>query len=337
MDQQALRDAVKTIFAVNMNVQPGEKLLVVTDIPREGEPAPEDMSLTDIQQRAALARQVYEIAREEYPDHPVELLEYFITGQNGAEPPIDVAQKLLEYDVILLLNSYSLSHTDARLRACQHGCRIASMPGIEADMFLASGPLNVDYPAIQAECATWADQLTACRQVWITTPAGTDLSFSVEGRQGGSDHGLFLEKGEWGNLPAGEAFIAPLEGTANGRLLVPAGWYMDLKEDMALTFQDGYVTRVEGGGEVGRRFESLLHLENGVYKHRRNCAELGIGTNPNARRADNVLEAEKIRGTIHIAVGDSSHMSGTNASDMHEDFIIPGPTMYFDGKKVMGK
>ncbi|MEM2276568.1 MAG: peptidase, partial [Thermoproteota archaeon] len=57
--------------------------------------------------------------------------------------------------------------------------------------------------------------------------------------------------------------------------------------------------------------------------------------NPYARRPDNVLEAEKIRGTVHIAIGDNSHMGGKAESDIHEDFIIPRPTLTLDGKVVM--
>lgn len=93
---------------------------------------------------------------------------------------------------------------------------------------------------------------------------------------------------------------------------------------------------VLGGGAIGEQFRQAFHFGDDSYRHRRNCAELGIGTNPNAKRADNVLEAEKIRGTIHIAVGDSAHMGGSTESDMHEDFVIPEPTVYFDGLKVMG-
>ena len=64
-------------------------------------------------------------------------------------------------------------------------------------------------------------------------------------------------------------------------------------------------------------------------------AELGIGTNPNASRPDNVLEAEKIKGTVHIAIGDNSHMGGKVESDLHEDFIQPDAELVLDGKQVI--
>jgi len=162
------------------------------------------------------------------------------------------------------------------------------------------------------------------------------LRFSIEGRPGDTDNGLFGKKGDWGNLPAGEAFVAPIEGSAEGVLVTPKGWYPDLKQDMKFIFENGYVISVEGGGGVGEHFKEIFDFSNDAVKHRRNCAELGIGTNSRAKRPDNVLEAEKIKGTIHIGVGDSSHMGGVNESDSHEDFVMVDPVLWIDGKKLIG-
>lgn len=48
-----------------------------------------------------------------------------------------------------------------------------------------------------------------------------------------------------------------------------------------------------------------------------------IGTNPNAKIPNNILESEKIKGTVHLGIGDNLHMSGKVSSDIHQDFIIP--------------
>jgi leucyl aminopeptidase (aminopeptidase T) len=105
---------------------------------------------------------------------------------------------------------------------------------------------------------------------------------------------------------------------------------------LTITFKKGAVTEVEGGGRVGEGLRELL--ESGMeprFPERRNCAELGIGTNPCATRPDNLLEAEKIRGTVHIAIGDSSHMGGKVSADVHEDFVVPNATLYLDGVCLM--
>ena len=71
------------------------------------------------------------------------------------------------------------------------------------------------------------------------------------------------------------------------------------------------------------------------FQSRRNIAEFGIGTNPNAKRPDNTLEAEKIEGTVHIGHGNNYFMGGRVNADYHSDFVIPSPTVVFDGKLFM--
>jgi len=336
MEEQDIQKAVQTILTINMNIQPGERVIFVADIPRLEDWMGPISQLNELIQRAVMVRQMYDQAKQFFPGCQIDFLAFPTTGQNGTEPPHEVAERLLDYEVVMLMTSYSLTHTDARVDACKKGARVASMPGFEQSMFLPDGPMLADYKQIYIITNQWAEKLTACSQVQILTSMGTDLTFSIEGRAGASEHGLFHHSGQWGNLPAGEGFIAPFEGTANGRLVVPSGWYMGLKEDMVLEFNNGYVSSLTGGGEVGNQFINLFRFGEKEFQHRRNCAELGIGTNPNAKNAENGLEAEKIWGTIHIAVGDSAHMQGMTVSDLHEDFIIPDPRVYFDRKKVMG-
>lgn len=336
-DFDSLRDAAARMLKTNMNLTKGERVAFVSDIPiPESQLASPPEKLEEIASRAAMTRRIFEMMREDFPENPVDFIEFPMTGRHGTEPPAEIAARFLEYDVLILMTTFSLSHTNARGRANKAGARIASMPGIEADMFAPSGPMAADYRQIAAETAKWAEIITGGSDVHVTTPFGTDLHFSIAGRKGGEDSGLIHTRGEFGNLPAGEAFTAPVEGSARGRLVVPANWYPGLKKDMTLVFEQGLVTQVIGGGEVGEFFTETFAFGDDSKKHRRNCAELGIGTNPNAKKPDNVLEAEKIRGTIHIAVGDSSHMGGVNESDLHEDFVLSQPTLVIDGQKVIG-
>jgi leucyl aminopeptidase (aminopeptidase T) len=106
---------------------------------------------------------------------------------------------------------------------------------------------------------------------------------------------------------------------------------------MVLTFKNGSVVDLQGGGQIGTDFSKLINLKNNdePYRSRRNLAELGIGTNPNARQPDNVLEGEKIKGSVHIAIGDNIHMGGKVESDLHEDFVQPQADLYLDGVPVI--
>ena len=337
--KEAITQGVMDMLRVNMGLKPGERLLVVTDVPRTQDWQTESQTkLEGMLERVVLARLVADIAANHFPDCSVQFLPFPTTGMNGAEPGEATVARMSDADVVIALTTYSLSHTNARQRATQAGARLASMPGFEARMFEAGGPMAADYVQIAADCRTFADLLTSADEAVVRTPGGTDLRFSLKGRMGHVDDGLYGTKpGAWGNLPAGECYAVPLEGTGEGQLVAPVGWHPNLTEDLVFRIEKGEVVAVLGGGAVGDEFRQLLRLDSDdpVYQARRNLAELGIGTNPNARRPDNVLEAEKIKGTVHIAIGDNIHMGGQVEADLHEDFVQPQPDLFLDGRPVI--
>jgi len=338
IDKEKVKNGIINMLKVNMGLKDGEKLLIVTDFPAEKDWLERDSAaLTDFVTRSILARMVYEIAKEEFPNCTIDFHVYPATGRHGAEPPEETAKKLKEYDVVIAITTFSITHTKARKEATDAGVRIASMPMFLPEMFYPEGPMGADYTKISEETEKIAKLLTEAKEAVIKSPGGTDIKLSLEGREAHADTGLLTKKGAVGNLPAGEAYIAPLEGTAEGKVVVEAGWFPGLEENMTLVFKNGEVTEVIGGGKVGDKFRDLLRpgVDEEPYKSRRNLAELGIGTNPNAKRPDNVLEAEKIKGTVHIAIGDNSTFGGKVSTDLHQDFIIPKPTLYLDGKLVM--
>jgi len=338
MIDKKITKAVVDMLNVNMGLREHEKLLVVTDIPTLDEwKTKKTKNLADSLERAILARRVQDLAAEAFPHTSVEFHAYASVGRDGVTPGLEVEEKMKAADVVIAITTYSLSHTEARENANKAGARIASMPMFLPEMFYPRGPMAPNYRRIAQESERIANIITGSNEARIKSRAGTDLTLSLAGIKGQMDIGMYTERGSWGNLPAGEAYCTPLEGTASGKVFVPKGWFTDLTDNMILTFEKGDVSAVKGGGEVGNRFRELLGIGNHdePYRSRRNLAELGIGTNPNARRPDNVLEAEKIRGTVHVAIGDNFHMGGKVKTDMHEDFIIPSATLTLDDKVVM--
>jgi len=338
IDKEKIKQPVVNMFKVNMGLKASEKVLVVTDVPTMDDWKKKTTEqLTDHVQRTLLAKAVSEIAAESFPECPVEFYAYPSVGRHGADPGAEVAEKLKTTNVLVAITSYSLTHTDARGGATKAGVRVASMPLFLIDMFYPEGPMTADYTKIKVETEKLAKSVTDAKEVVIRTRTGTDIKFSLKGRNGRVDAGIFTERGAWGNLPSGEAYVAPLEGTAEGRVVVEKEWFAGLTENMTLVFRNGEVIEVVGGGKVGDEYRDLLkpRVKEEPYKSRRNLAELGIGTNPYAKRPDNVLEAEKIKGTVHVAVGDSSHMGGKVTADLHQDFVLPKPDLYVDGKLIM--
>jgi leucyl aminopeptidase (aminopeptidase T) len=69
----------------------------------------------------------------------------------------------------------------------------------------------------------------------------------------------------------------------------------------------------------------------------RNVAEFGIGTNPNAVLSGNILEDEKILGTIHVAFGSNNTFGGRVSAGVHLDAVVMNPTVYIDGSLILDK
>ena len=256
----------------------------------------------------------------------VRLIVMPVAERNGAEPPDEVAMAMRAADVCLLPVTRSLTHTHAREAATAAGARIASMPSITYDMAMRT--LSVDYAAVARTSERLAARISAAAEIRLTAPGGTDLTLSVHGRDGRADTGLFTEPGAVGNLPAGEAFVAPLEGTAEGVIVIDAEPMFpgaESRKPLTIRVREGSVVEAAGSGapELERIFAEL-------GDDARNVAEFGIGTNPAARLGTNILESEKVVGTVHIALGNSAHIGGTVDVPFHNDGVIARPTAHAD-------
>ena len=246
---------------------------------------------------------------------------------HGEEPPAAAAAALKNADVAVLLTSKSLSHTKARKAACREsGTRIASLPGVTEEMLKRSIP--IDYDLMRRKARRLSGILTKARKIDIHTDRGTSLTMSVSGRRGFADDGLYRKRGAFGNLPAGEVCIAPLEGTANGRLVVDGSMPLTgrLKRPIEIMIKDGYARNIP--------VAKMAPLVRSLGKRALNVAELGIGLNPRARVTGNVLEDEKAAGTAHVALGNNVSFGGIVSCPSHLDFVLFDPVITIDGVRL---
>ena len=295
-----------------LGLKNNEKLLIVTD-----------------SKLFSIAKMFFDEAKKITDD--VKLIKIPIPRVHGTETSKEVAEEMLDYDAELLITTKSLSHTKARKNASDKGARITTMPGVTRDMIERA--LNIDYDRLKRINDKLAKVLDKGKKVRITTKIGTDISFSIEGRNAlGTDSGLYTKKGSFGNLPSGEVFIAPVEKTANGTFIVDASFadFGKLKKPLKVEVKGGYAISFEG--EKSQKLENLL---DSVGKEARNIAEFGIGTNDKAKITGNILEDEKAVGTCHIALGNNAGFGGKVHVQLHLDGIIKKPTIYVDDKKIM--
>ena len=363
-----IKFVLRDIFRINLGVKKYERVLLFNDRVSEKE----DINESDLERRSKL-RYLSLLAADIGKNFckSIAFHEYAATGSHGAEPPSKLWEfafgektvKTLRKERLLLpilkktardqdikraediirrhknnavncviaLSNYSTSHTrfrDFLTRVC--GCRYASMPLFDVSML--EGAMNIDWKALAKRTIGIAKVINKAEFIRVKTSNGTYISFSKKGRRARSDTGILTRQGSFGNLPAGEVYLAPLEGTANGRLVLEWGPTRQLESPMILTVKDGYVTDVSGED----KYAEYLNMRLSERKENGNIAELGIGTNDAAKRPDNILESEKILGTVHIALGDNSSFGGNVKTPFHQDFVFFKPTVtliYKDGSR----
>lgn len=247
---------------------------------------------------------------------------------SGQEPPKAVAAAMKSADVVIAPTAQSLTHTNARIEAAKAGTRVATMPGITEEMF-SQGAMTADYSKVEKLTAVVTEMLSKASVAKIEKD-GHVLTININGRDGVPSPGVYREPGKCGNLPSGEAYIAPLEDGSEGEMIVDGSMVGIGKLDSPLhmVISGGKLCSVTG--EKSENLDVLLKNEtNGTL------CELGIGTNEAAVLNGIILEDEKVYGTVHIAFGTNTSFGGVNKAECHMDGIILRPTLYLDDVKVI--
>ena len=260
------------------------------------------------------------------------IIEMIARKNHGEEPPTAVTEMMCKVDAVLCPTSTSLTHTEARRVACAAGARVGTLPDISEDCMIRC--MRADYEMISKRTLRLSEILTAGSTARVTTAAGTDLTLPIAGIKAISSTGIIRDPGSFGNLPSGESYLMPEEGLASGRLVVDgamAGVGMIGDEPLTIDVEGGFAREIRGGPEADRLVEMLDRHGPAA----RNIAELGVGTNDQAVITGQVLEDEKVMGTIHVALGNNITMGGTCDVSLHLDGVVCSPTMTVDGRVIL--
>jgi len=298
-----------------LGLGPGERFAIVVDDRTDGEIPTE---LARVARELGAAPVVVTIAPR---------------ARSGTEPPAPAAAAMAAADVVLCAASTSLYHTAAKAAAQHAGARGVFNAPYRADAW-RTGAMTADFVAIRARAERLAELWRRTREVRITSPAGTDLRATVEGREPMAWlTGICRNPGEVSALPGGEVSLPPLEGTSEGTVVWErvASDLGALDGPVRITVRAGRAVRIEGGPSADRLraiIESVRDADN--------IGEIGIGLNPAARIGDEITEAKKAFGTVHVALGDSANeYGGLVECDVHLDGLVMEPTIEFDGVAVI--
>lgn len=301
-----------TILRKVLDLKPTESFLMITDKPKK-----------------ELGMQVYEYAKNITPSARIEIIKEL--ERDGQEPEPEVAELMLNHDVQFYLTSKSLSHTNARRNATKKGHRIISAPGLTYDMMKRC--VDIDYDEIIKFHDRLRPVIADSKEIHITTKAGTDITTAVHDTQGQSDNLLKNKQGAFGNLPTGEIDSGVVREKTNGIIVFDGSFPgLGLLEELIK------VKVVDGVGKItidNNKAKTLYNMLKDVNPNAFKLAELGIGTNPKAILTGNVLEDEKVKGTVHFAFGNDLTYNGNNDVPVHLDGVLRNPTLKVDGKIIM--
>ncbi|MBD3355061.1 aminopeptidase [Candidatus Woesearchaeota archaeon] len=306
-----LKTAASIALNRSLGLKKDEKVLIITDNDMED-----------------IGEIFYDAAREK---NKTNFLKIPIPKVSGTEPAVNVSEEMKKHDVIVAATTKSLTHTNAVKEAAKRGARVASMPGITKDIMERC--ISIDYKSMAKRTNEIKDILDKGSEVRITTKDGADLRFSIKDREAKADSGILKGRGLVGNLPAGEAFIAPVEGTADGKYIIDGSiLHKKVDKPIMITVKKGLAVRIDDGKIAEELITTLKEVKD---KDAYNIAEIGIGTNDKAIITGNVLEDEKVLGTAHIALGKNSSFGGTIDVPVHLDGVFKNPTIYIDDEMVM--
>jgi len=204
----------------------------------------------------------------------------------------------------------------------------------------------IDYASLRRNAKALKEKIDAGRSVRVTSPAGTDVRFGIEGRQGHYDDGDFTRPGKGGNLPTGEVYVSPANGTAEGVIVFDGTIDLDSHAEMPdvpvrVQFEKGFAAGITGG-ETALKLDALLERSAAMARQQgkkdeerntRHLGELGIGLNPKARMSCNTLEDEKVGGTVHFAIG--MNLENDAHALIHLDCLVLNPDVYVDDEMII--
>ncbi len=349
------RTPAETIIQEVCKIKKNEKVLIIAN--------PETSAISQDLFQAALEVESKPTLIYQTKKTSSDFAEEMVVGAIKSEPDVifSISENKLGKDEKAIITPYKLDdgrtfdNTFDYLLSGKKTMRAVWTPGLTEDMY--NRTVNIDYQMLKKRCRELCEKFKDAESVHITAPGGTDLLIGLKGRLGMVDDGDFSTPGSGGNIPAGEAFISPVVGTSEGKIVYDGSMTFSdgdsiLDTPITCMVKNGYVTDITGGNEAKRLLKDITNAEKSaiamekegklpsgqgkIYaKNARNIGELGIGLNPAAQITGNMLEDEKAFRTCHFAIGEN--YDGDAPSLIHFDGVVKEPTIiikYTNGKEL---
>ncbi len=189
------------------------------------------------------------------------------------------------------------------------------------------------------------EMMQKCKEMRVTSAAGTDLRIRMEGARVGGNLGVVREPGKLASWPGGINSCFPPAGAVNGVLVLDEGdlnltFKRYLEKPVRLVIEDDFVTKIEGKG-----LDADLHREYFAVWGDRNAygvSHVGWGMNPYARwealvmydkKDTNATEQRAFAGNFLYSTG--ANPSANRYTLGHFDLPVKNTTITLDGEVVV--
>ena len=253
---------------------------------------------------------------------------------HGIEPPEEVAQTMIDSDLVLGLTSFSMAHTKARKNASFNKTRYLSLPNYSVDV-LSHESLTANFEKLSKNALFVSNKFSKGKKISISTEKGTSITFDISGRKGNFAPGFVNDTILLGSPPHIEANIAPIENNSNGILVVdgsiPIPQIGKLDESVILEIKNGSIISIDGTSKQTKILQTMFEKYG---PKSRVLAELGIGFNNLSKICGNMLIDEGTFGTFHCGFGSNSTIGGLNEINFHLDFVFKCDELKIDNQTI---
>ena len=171
-------------------------------------------------------------------------------------------------------------------------------------------------------------------KIHVTTPAGTDLTFSKEGRTPGFFNGV-LKDGKGYSSSSIEVYVAIEETKTEGVMVLDGslGYIGRAEEPTRIIFKNGQISDIEET-PTGKKLKAYMegYRDSRIYV----AGELGIGLNSYSQCLGNCyIEDESAYGTFHVGLGRNLALGGIQNANGHFDLVCLEPDIYTDNRQIM--
>jgi aminopeptidase len=204
--------------------------------------------------------------------------------------------------------------------------------------------INIDYRQLQATGEAVRSILAVGQEIHLTHPNGTDFKCRIEGRPVFVNHGMISEEAQAKGglaaqvfLPAGEVFLAPVPGTAEGKIVIDT---LPFEKDVIIgaTFTVKADKLTLFSAQPGSDTERWKALYEAAPEGKNEFAALDFGINPAIKAPPGSrLSAWMSAGTVSLGFGGNTWAGGSNHCGWVSAGCVNGCSVAVDDKTMIDR